>query len=258
MEQHVILEITDGIATITLNRPDKRNALSQEMKDGLVSALDQITVNTEVRCAVLRGAGTAFCAGGDISSMGAHTVDAGRRRLKYVHRIMSTLYNLEVPVIASVQGPATGAGFSLALACDQIVASESAKFGAVFKKVGLAPDAGGVLFLVQALGAARAKELIFSARIFKAQEGKEMGLINKVVADDQLEQETAILAREYADSATLALAAAKKMIQIAGAPGLEAFLEYESQAQNLLLRTEDHLEGKNAFLEKRKAVFKGC
>lgn len=257
MEQHVILEKNGPITTLTLNRPDKRNALSQEMKDGLVESLDAVTADPETRCLVLRGAGSAFCAGGDISTMGGHSVGAGRRRLQYIHRIMRTLYHLEIPTIASVQGPATGAGFSLALACDLIIAGEAARFGAVFKRVGLAPDAGAVYFLTQALGAVRARELIYSARVFSGREALEMGLVGKLVADDQLGQETAALAREYAESPTLALAMAKKMLQFAGAPGLDLFLEYESQAQNQLLRTDDHHEGKAAFLEKRKPVFQG-
>src|SRR5688572_23775000 len=224
------VEKTGGIATVTLDRPDKLNALSEEMYHGIADRFAELDADDEVRAIVLIGAGRAFCAGGDVGSMGGYDVVTGRRRSQKHRRTVVNVYNTEKPVIAAVRGPAAGIGFSLALACDVIIAAESAYFLAAFKKVGIPPDGGAIFFLTQYLGIARAKEIVYTARRVPAQEAREIGLVAKVVAEDALEAEVQALARELASSATYALRLAKRMFQSMYVPTLEMLLETENLA----------------------------
>lgn len=247
----------NGIATVLLNRPDKLNALSGEMYHELADCFEQLGNDEAVRAVVLTGAGRAFCAGGDVSSMGNYDVVSGRKRSRGHHRTVINLHNLEKPVIAAVRGPAAGIGASLALASDLIIASETAYLLMAFKNVGIPPDGGAVFFLTQHLGIARAKELVYTARKLPAQEAQEMGIVMKVVADDRLEAEAQALARELASSATYALTLAKKMFQSMYTPTLEQLLEMEILAVCGARLTHDHKEGIAAFKEKRKPKFLG-
>jgi 2-(1,2-epoxy-1,2-dihydrophenyl)acetyl-CoA isomerase len=247
----------EGVATVKLNRPDKLNALSQEMYGELAEAFTALGTDDEARCVVLTGAGRAFCAGGDVTSMSGYDVVAGRRRSKQHSRMVLALANLEKPVIASVRGPAAGIGASLALASDLIVASENAYFLMAFKNVGIPPDGGAVFFLTQHLGIAQAKELVYSARRLSAQEAREMGIVKKVVPDGELERETQALAADLAGSATYALVLAKRMFQSMYSPSLEQLLELECAAVCGARLTHDHEEGIGAFRAKRKPRFTG-
>jgi 2-(1,2-epoxy-1,2-dihydrophenyl)acetyl-CoA isomerase len=246
-----------GIATVLLNRPDKLNALSGEMYHELADCFEQLGQDDAVRAVVLTGAGRAFCAGGDVGSMGNYDVVSGRRRSRGHQRTVINLHNLEKPVIAAVRGPAAGIGASLALASDLIIASETAYLLMAFKNVGIPPDGGAVFFLTQHLGIARAKELVYTARKLPAQEAKDMGIVMKVVADERLEAEAQALARELASSATYALTLAKKMFQSMYTPTLEQLLEMEILAVCGARLTHDHKEGIAAFKEKRKPRFSG-
>jgi 2-(1,2-epoxy-1,2-dihydrophenyl)acetyl-CoA isomerase len=189
--------------------------------------------------------------------MGGYDVVTGRKRSQKHRRTVVNLYNVEKPVIAAVRGPAAGIGFSLALASDLIVASESAYFLAAFKNVGIPPDGGAVFFLTQYLGIARAKEIAYTARRIPAQEAKEMGLVTKVVPDDRLEQEALALARDLASSATYALRLAKRMFQSMYVPTLEMLLEMENLAVCGARLTHDHKEGVEAFKARRQPKFLG-
>jgi 2-(1,2-epoxy-1,2-dihydrophenyl)acetyl-CoA isomerase len=184
-------------------------------------------------------------------------VVAGRARIHRAHRVITALANLDKPVIAAVRGPTVGVGWSIALACDLILASNTARFGVVFKKIGLAPDGGMAYFLTHYIGMLRARELMMSARLVEANEALSMGLVNEVVADDQLETRASALADELAESATFALAMGKRMFRGAVQPSLESFLDLEAHVQNLVLRSDDHREGAAAFREKRKPNFVG-
>lgn len=246
-----------GIATVLLNRPDKLNALSGEMYHELADCFEQLGQDDAVRAVVLTGAGRAFCAGGDVGSMGNYDVVSGRKRSRGHQRTVINLHNLEKPVIAAVRGPAAGIGASLALASDLIIASETAYLLMAFKNIGIPPDGGAVFFLTQYLGIARAKELVYTARKLPAQEAKDMGIVMKVVADDRLEAEARALALELASSATYALTLAKKMFQSMYTPTLEQLLEMEILAVCGARLTHDHKEGIAAFKEKRKPRFSG-
>jgi 2-(1,2-epoxy-1,2-dihydrophenyl)acetyl-CoA isomerase len=246
-----------GIATVLLNRPDKLNALSGEMYHELADCFEHLGRDDEVRVVLLTGAGRAFCAGGDVGSMGNYDVVSGRKRSRGHHRAVISLHNLEKPVIAAVRGPAAGIGASLALASDLIIASETAYLLMAFKNVGIPPDGGAVFFLTQYLGVARAKELVYTARRLPAQEAKDMGIVMKVVADDTLEAEALALARDLASSATYALTLAKKMFQSMYTPTLEQLLEMEILAVCGARLTHDHKGGIAAFKEKRKPRFSG-
>lgn len=253
----ISIQRDDGVATVLLNRPDKLNALSGEMYHDLADAFAELNTDDDVRTVLLTGAGRAFCAGGDVTTMGAYDVVSGRKRSKSHHRMILNLHHLEKPVIAAVRGPAAGIGASMALACDLIVASETAYLLMAFKNVGIPPDGGAIYFLTQHLGLSRAKEIVYSARKLPAAEARDMGLISKVVPDDQLEASAMALAREIAGSATYALTLAKRMFQYMYVPTLEQLLELEVMATGGARMTHDHVEGITAFKEKRKPQFKG-
>jgi 2-(1,2-epoxy-1,2-dihydrophenyl)acetyl-CoA isomerase len=246
-----------AVAVLTLDRPDRLNAMADPMWDALYEHLGRIAVDEEVRAVILTGAGRAFCSGGDITSMAKSDIVSGRVRSKRRHRTVQALYSLEKPVIAAVRGAVYGIGNALALACDLVIASDSAKFSMAFKKVGVVPDGGAIFFLTQYLGIARAKDLVYTARVVPAAEALSLGLVVRVVPDDKLEAEARALAKEMAESATYALALAKKMFQSMAVPSLEMLLENEVLNSGIARLTHDHKEGVAAFKEKRPPKFQG-
>ena len=254
---NVQLDIEERVAIVTLDRPDKMNALSEDMYVELTRVFGELQTDDRVRAVVLTGAGKAFCSGSDVGGM--HNVDmiSARERMKRRHRMILNLVNLEKPVIAAVNGACVGIGFAIALACDLVVAAESARFSQIFKKIGLVPDGGSIFFLVQHLGIARAKELVYTARMLPAAEAREWGFVTNVVPDADLLAAARSLAQELADSATYALGIAKKMFQSMYTPSLEALLETEIMGSTMARLSQDHQEGLAAFAEKRKANFKG-
>ena len=250
-------ELRHGVAVITLDRPDKLNALTVEMREALGTHFETAARDPAVRAVLLQAAGKAFCASGDVSKMGEFTPDSGRTLLKLAHRMVRHLANIEKPVVASVRGAVAGIGWSMALACDAVIASETARFTQVFRHVGLVPDGGAIYFLTQHLGVQRAKELVYSGRRVDAVEAHAMGLVNRVVPDEELDATAFEYARELAAGPTFALGVAKKMFKLMHQPDLETLLDAEAWAQGLTLLTEDHAEGVRAFFEKRKPVFQG-
>ena len=254
---HIELLREGPLATVRLNRPDALNALSEPMKDELGALFTELARDATVRAVVLCAAGRAFCASGDVTTMGDFTVASAQDRLKRAHRMIINLAAIEKPVIAAVQGAVAGIGWSMAMACDQIIATENAYFSQVFKNVGLAPDGGAIYFLTQNLGVLRAKELVLSGRRVGAREALEMGLVSRVVPDGEQEQQAKALAEELAHGPTMAFGFGKKLFKQTITPTLETFLDAEAWAQGNALLTDDHREGVRAFLEKRKPVFKG-
>jgi len=253
----VRIERHGAVAHLVLARPERLNALTPEMMELLSDATLTLQKDGAVRAVLLRGEGRAFCAGADVGTMQSLDVLSGRQRIQRAHRVITGVANLDKPVIAAVRGATVGVGWSLALACDLILASDNARFSLVFKKIGLAPDGAAAYFLSQYIGVLRARELMMSARMVPAEEGRQLGLVNEVVPDDQLDARAVALAEELAESATFALAVGKRMFRNAMQPSLEAFLDYEAQAQNLVLHSDDRKEGVAAFMEKRKPKFVG-
>jgi 2-(1,2-epoxy-1,2-dihydrophenyl)acetyl-CoA isomerase len=254
---NVRLDREGAVATLTLDRPDRLNAMADPMWDALHAHLATIAADEAIRAVILTGAGRAFCSGGDVTGMAKSDIVSGRARSQRRHRAVMALYSLEKPVIAAVRGAVYGIGNALALACDIVVASDTAKFSMAFKKVGVVPDGGAIFFLTQNLGLARAKELVYTARAVPAAEALAMGLVARVVPDDKLESEARALAAEMAESATYALALAKKMFHSLYVPTLEQLLEMETLASGAARLTHDHQEGVAAFKEKRAPRFLG-
>ena len=250
-------EVRDAVAVVTLDRPEKLNALTVEMREALGTAFESAARDSAVRAVLLQASGKAFCASGDVSKMGDFTPTTGRALLKLAHRLVRNLANIEKPVVAATRGAVAGIGWSMALACDAIIASDNARFTQVFRHVGLVPDGGAIYFLTQHLGLLRAKELVYSGRRIDAHEALSLGLVNRVVADEELDQVAMAHALELANGPTFALGVAKKMFKLMYQPDLETLLDAEAWAQGLALLTDDHKEGVQAFFDKRKPQFRG-
>lgn len=258
----ILVETGEGIGTVTLSRPDVLNAFNDAMTTELQGALKALERDGEVRALILTGAGRAFCAGQDLQSIkgkyaGTEPPHFGDDLRKRYHPIITRLRTTEKPIVAAVNGVAAGAGCSLALACDLIVASEKASFIEVFAKVGLVPDSGSTFFLPRLVGFAKAMELCLLAEPMEAQEALRIGLINKVVAPDQLLPAAREWAAKLASGPTKAFGLAKRALNRSLANDLEAQLEYEAYCQEIAGRTQDHREGVLAFLEKRKPTYTG-
>jgi len=255
MSEHIAFAREGAVARVTLNRPERLNALTDAMRDRVSALFTELGQDDSVRSVILDAAGRGFCASGDVSNMGKFTAVSGRHRLKSAHRMILAIANIEKPVVAAVRGPVAGIGWSMALACDVIVASETAVFSQVFRNVGLVPDGGAIYFLRQVLGVLKAKELVYTARKVPAAEASELGLVTRLVADGELEATATALADDLARGPGFAFAIAKKMFKAMNTPTLETCLDAEAWAQGLALLTEDHGEGARAFLEKRKPDF---
>lgn len=253
----LLVDRADGVLKVSFNRPEMRNALDLDMRAELKQLLASVSGDPQIRVLILTGCGKAFCAGGDIRTMEIPFPDlAGRKRLKDLHVWLKDLINLEIPVIAAVNGVAAGAGCSLAMACDLIIASEEAKFLYSFVKVGLIPDAASIYFLPRLVGLPRAKELMFSGKMIDASEALNIGLVNRVVPAEHLMPAVEKLASELARGASKAIALTKRFLNLSMSSDLESVLELEALGQDICFGTEDFSEGMGAFLEKRKPVFK--
>ena len=257
--QSLLLQRTGAVATITLNRPEARNAIDMTLRGELVAALDEVEADEAARVLVLTGAGGHFCSGGDVKTMRArrHSAAEGRGRVQALNRMVLRLADFPRPTIAMVDGFAVGAGTNLALCCDLIVASDRARFGEVFWKIGLVPDGGGTWLLPRAIGMARAKELIFTADVIDAAEAARMGLVNRVVPAADLERATRALAERIAAAPPAVLRMAKHMLNRSATTDLAAALDLEAFSQGLAIAGEDHQEGLAAFFEKRTPTFTG-
>ncbi|MES2184562.1 MAG: enoyl-CoA hydratase-related protein [Pseudomonadota bacterium] len=246
------------MARIVINRPERKNALANTMRQELAEAFRQADADDEVRAVILTGTGDTFCAGADVTKMVPLDVKASRNKLQRTsHALIHALYHIEKPVIAAVRGSTVGIGLSMMLACDLVIASETSRFSCVFARRGLAPDSGAVFFLSRLIGLARARELVFTARFFSADEAARMDIVTRVVKDTDLESAAQELAHTLAEQPTYALAMAKKMFQFSLSPPLDHFLEYEALIQPQIHQTQDFREGIASFSEKRPARFVG-
>ena len=257
----ITFEVRDRIATITLNRPDKLNAFSGTMREELLAALRQAEDDRECRVVVITGAGRAFCAGGDVDYMSGlqreGNVAAFRKLLDAGRDVVLQIATMEKPVIASVNGIAAGAGCNLALACDYRIASDAAKLGETFVKIGLHPDWGGTWLLPRLVGRSRAAELLMTGRIIDANEAFAIGMVDRVVPASELSSETAKLAESIAAAPPIAVAGIKRALAVAERNDLRAQLELESEHQLRAFQSHDAAEGLSALFEKRSPNFKG-
>lgn len=258
MFQHLLYNIHDSVATITLNRPQVYNALSPELIAEITTAVQQAAQDETVRVVVITGAGEkAFCSGADLKAgMGSANSLGDSLRQRYNPMILA-IRHIEKPVICRLNGVAAGAGCSLALACDVIIASESAYLSQIFVNIGLMPDAGSTFFLPRLVGSQKAFELCSTGRKVSAAECKELGLIGEVVPADQLDQAVAQTVAYYAQAPTKAIGRMKQILNQSHYCNLEEMLELEAENQDVLGATHDASEGILAFLQKRPAQFKG-
>jgi 2-(1,2-epoxy-1,2-dihydrophenyl)acetyl-CoA isomerase len=254
------LDVRDGVAYITLNRPEAGNALNLELAWELLRAVMRCDEDPEVRAVVISGAGRMFCVGGDLSSFteqGDHLPQHLKEVTTYLHAAVSRMARMEPPVVAAVHGAAAGAGMSLACACDLVVAAESARFAMAYTNAGLTPDGSSTYYLPRLVGFKRAIELTLTNRELSAQEAMEWGIVTRVVPDDDLSENAAALATQLAAGATKALGAAKRLLHIGWTETLETQMEHETQTIADVARTADAREGIAAFMEKRSAEFTG-
>jgi len=261
MYEHIQIATADCIQTITLNRPDRLNAFIGHMRRDLAEALEHAGSDRSVRVVIITGAGRAFCAGGDIAFMAElmqrRDSEEFSRILGAGRRVILAIRQMTKPVIAAVNGPASGAGCNLALACDLRVASNTATFSQSFAKIGLHPDWGGTYFLPRLVTPNKACELFFLGEAIDAEEALRLEIVNQVVAPEDLESATLQLAERLSAAPPIALAAAKHAVYMSQAAELEEMLRYETAAQLRCFESDDGHEGVHAFLEKREPQFTG-
>ena len=264
--QCLIYGVKDNIATLTLNRPERLNALGESLREDFYDAIQTATADDQVRVMVVTGAGRGFCSGGDVKAMNERNRQQAGTSLSNTledkiaplrDRIVLALRDTPKPVIAAVNGPAAGAGMNLALACDIRIASDKAVFGETFTKRGLHVDWGGTYFLPRLIGMERACEMIFTGDMIDAETALEYGIVSRVVSHDKLMDTVYELAAKIASGPPIAIRLAKRAMYKGLDSDLRAALEFETYAQNICSQTEDSREGISAFVEKRSPQFKG-
>ena len=261
MYEHIQVTGADCITTITLNRPDKLNSFIGHMRRDLAEALEHAGSDRSTRVVIITGAGRGFCAGGDIAFMAdlmqRRDAEEFSRILGAGRRVILAIRQMTKPVIAAINGPASGAGFNLALACDLRIAANTATFSQSFAKVGLHPDWGGTYFLPRLVTPNKACEMFFLGESIDANEAARLGIVNQVVAPEELESATMQLAQRLRAAPPIALAAAKHAVYMSQAAELDEMLRYETEAQLRCFDSDDGHEGVHAFLEKREPKFTG-
>lgn len=255
----IILEISQGIATLTLNRPEVFNAFNEQQSYDVIDALKKIEKDKSVRVVILTGEGKAFCSGQDLKSIaGNKNRSLSESLYKRYNPMIRAMRNLPLPIICKLNGVAAGAGCSMALASDMIIASENASLIEVFINVGLVLDSGSSYFLPRLVGSARAFELSTMGSKVTATQALEWGMINRVVKHEDLDSETSKIAEYYSKAPTKAIALMKKMLNKSFHSDLDSMLEYEAYCQEIAGKSSDYQEGVSAFNEKRKPEFKGA
>ena len=261
--QLIELVVEQGIATLRLNRPEKRNAMSDDMRSELIEALEMITADKSIRALVLTGNGKGFCAGGDISGMekrmqapAGEVAFNGWHRQQRVHHAVSLLHSMPKPTIAAVNGSASGLGADTALACDFIIASEGANFTWSYINRGIIPDGGGMYFLPRRVGLVKAKELIFSGRKVDLEEAARIGIVDRIASADTLVADAQAWARELSKGSATALALGKTILNQSFETTASQVFSQGSQAQGICYTSTEHRESVMAFLEKAAAAKK--
>ncbi len=260
--QHILYDVESRIATITLNRPERKNAIDETTHHMLRNTLKAVRRDEEIRAVILTGVGDSFSAGGDLKAAakeGANLIPLQRmKRVKNITgALILLLYEFPIPTIAAVNGSAMGMGLNIALACDIRVASDKAKFGAVFVKRGLHPDAGGTYYIPRLAGTQKAYELLLTGDMFSAQDALKYKLVNRVVPHGKLMEEALGVAQKISDNAPVPIRMMKQILRRSLDASLDEVLLQEVPAQALCITSDDAREGFSAFLEKRKPQFKG-
>jgi 2-(1,2-epoxy-1,2-dihydrophenyl)acetyl-CoA isomerase len=251
----MLTEARDGATIVlTLNNPQRRNALAMPLREALIAVFERIEADRAVRAVVLTGAGGTFCAGGDITAMNVTTLADGLERFRVTHRLVRLMIRCGKPIVAAVEGYAVGAGLSLALCCDTIVAAEDSRFAAGFGRIGLIADLALNHTLPARIGTGRARQVLLYGEQMNAATAERIGLVDHVVPKGGALDFALRRARAFADTAPLPVALTKVLL----AEGLDQALERERELQSMLFLTADHAEGRDAFLAKRRPVFKGA
>lgn len=257
--KQIDLSYKKHVATITLNRPDKLNALSPVMRKEMFDAINKLEHYNNIRVLIITGASSAFCAGGDIEYLHKLRKDKNfigfKKLLAEVKKLALAIHNLQIPVIAGINGAAAGAGLNLALACDIRISSETATFTAPFLKLGIHPDWGNIFLLTRIAGTAKTCEMLFTGEVISANEALQWGLVNKIVPSSELHNTINILASKIAGNSPLAVKSAKRSVYDALHRNLSDMLDMEEETQLQCFKSKDALEGISAFLEKRKPAF---
>lgn len=253
----VEVEISEGVAVVTLARPEKKNAITMAMRQQLWEVFEGFREDEAVRAVVLTGAGGDFCSGMDVGEFGSRSVRATLERMQRLHRISRAIYTLKKPTIAAVSGVCMGVGWSYALSCDLVLASHTARFSQIFNKTALAPDGGAAWLLARNVGLMRAKEITYSGRFIDAEEALSLNLILEIARETPVLDRAIDIARGFAKGPGLAMEMAKRQYELAGNTDFCSFLENEAAMQPLLMRSEDYQEGVSAFGERRAPQFRG-
>jgi len=259
--EHLLVQQEDGVLTVTMNRPEVLNAVSEPMLDGLGEVMEAAAQDESVRCVVLTGAGRAFGSGADLRGFASRHASSEpvkvSTHLQKYHRVVRAMRAMDKPVIAAVRGVAAGASCNLALACDMRIASEDARFIEAFARIGLVPDAGGGFFLPHLVGFSKALELSMLADEVSGPEAERLGLANKCVPAAEFDETVRSLARRLAQGPTRAYGLMKQLMNTAVTSDLETTMRVEGELQDIAFQTADHREGVTAFLQKRPAHFTG-
>jgi 2-(1,2-epoxy-1,2-dihydrophenyl)acetyl-CoA isomerase len=264
MSEELLYRLENRVAVLTLNRPERLNALTKDMMQALLARLSSCAIDDAIGCVVLTGSGGAFCSGGDVRAQAKvaaeGTVETPEQRTDLLRASMEAsrlLHEMPKPTVAMLNGVAAGAGLSLALACDLRIAGRSARMTTAFAKVGLSGDYGGTWFLTQLVGTAKARELYFLSEVLDAAQIEALGLANKIVADTELAAETMALAEKLANGPSVALRYMKRNLNVAVSGTLAAGLDSEAYGMLRARASEDHKEASRAFVEKRAPAFRG-
>lgn len=259
--EEILYEKKDHIATITLHRPEVRNAFNLKMIDQWYKALEQAESDNDVRVIIITGSGSAFCSGGDIKEILENAKKPSIERKNFlwqgVHKVALTLLQMEKPVIAAINGPAFGAGLDMALHCDIRLASENAKFSESYVNIGLIPGNGGTFLLPKIVGMAKAMEMFFTGNVIDAEEAKRIGLVNEVYPEEIFMEKTLEMAKKIADGPPIQIRMIKRQLLQSVEGNLKDHLDLASSNMAVAMDTEDRIEGFNAFFEKRKPIYKG-
>ena len=249
--------VQDGVGIVTINRPERKNAILLDMRADIERAFRMSQDDDDVRAVILTGAGSDFSAGADVSELGGDGVRAALRRMRHMHRMMRAVAGTNKPVIAAVQGVCIGMSWALALACDMVVAAENARFQFAFRHIGLAPDGGAAFLLTRYVHLQRAKEIMYSGRFVSGTEARDLGLALYALPPEEVMGKALELAGGFASAPTLALCMAKRQFDAAAGQNFEQALDFEANIQPLMTQTKDFKEGTSSFKEKRKPVFVG-